>query len=142
MMPRFFLFFLINAWFFSASSLFAAGPHDDSQVRCLNCHGALPLGGGGLRFHVDIQDICLRCHGAYSCKPQQAGNEFRHPVSVVAPFPIPADMPLDGKNRIGCTTCHLFHEGTGSKEDLPVYLLRRPFGPTFCITCHRKLVLP
>lgn len=143
MMRGFFLIFLVIAWCFSGASLSAAGPHDDSQVRCLDCHVALPLAEGvALRFHTDSRDICLRCHGDYSCKPQPDSGGFRHPVSVAAPFAVPADMPLDGKNRIGCITCHLFHEGGRAREERPAYLLRRPFGPAFCLTCHEKLLGP
>ncbi|MEW6290914.1 MAG: hypothetical protein AB1545_13775 [Thermodesulfobacteriota bacterium] len=142
MIRRFSLFLLIMSWLASGSPLSAAAPHDDSQVRCLDCHVALPLAGVARRFHADIQDICLQCHEAYSCKPRQASGGFRHPVSVVAPFRIPADMPLDEKKRIGCITCHLFHEGNRAGEELQAYLLRRPFGPTFCTTCHEKLSVP
>jgi len=142
MMRGFSLLLLIMTWLMSGSPLSAATPHDDSRVRCLDCHVALPFEGGAWRFHVDIQDICLKCHVAYSCKPRRDSGDFRHPVAVVAPFNIPADMPLDEKNRIGCITCHLFHVGNRAGEDLHAHLLRRPFGQTFCLTCHRKLLAP
>jgi len=142
MMRQVFLLLLMVTWLMSGSSLSAAAPHDDSQVRCLDCHVSLPFAGGALRFYVDIQDICLKCHDAYSCKPGHASNDFHHPVGGVAPFNIPADMPLDEKNRIGCITCHLFHEGNRAREDLHDHLLRRPYGQTFCLTCHQKLLVP
>ncbi|MFZ5771721.1 MAG: cytochrome c3 family protein [Thermodesulfobacteriota bacterium] len=132
----------VLAWLGSAASPSAAAPHDDAPVRCLDCHVSLPRQRASLRFHGDIRDICLGCHAASSCKPRHASGGFRHPVSVVAPFPVPADMPLDEQKRIGCITCHLFHEGNRAGGDLPAWLLRRPSGPAFCTTCHRKLLLP
>lgn len=142
MSSRFSLLLGMVAWLGSAVSLSAAGLHDDARIRCLDCHVTLPRQGAALRFHGDIQDICLGCHAASSCKPRHASGEFRHPVSVVAPFPVPVDMPVDEHRRIGCITCHLFHEGNRAGGDLSAWLLRRPSGPTFCTTCHRKLLLP
>ncbi|MBI5559116.1 MAG: hypothetical protein HY885_15930 [Deltaproteobacteria bacterium] len=130
---------MLIALFFSGSMVFAAAPHDDGRTRCLDCHVTLPLKGAPLLFHVDIHDVCAKCHKNYSCSHESAGGDFQHPVSVVPSFKMPADMPLDEKNRMGCITCHHFHDANMTEADRPPYLLRRPPGPAFCVTCHGKL---
>lgn len=121
------------------ATLAAATPHAEIGVRCLDCHVSLPLPEAPLRFHDDLHALCLGCHTDYSCKPVSGDGYFRHPVTVVPPFAMPAAMPLDVKNRMGCITCHIFHDNRTPRPDLHPHLLRRAPGPTFCLTCHEKL---
>ncbi|OKY76082.1 MAG: hypothetical protein BM485_05425 [Desulfobulbaceae bacterium DB1] len=121
------------------AELFAATPHGESGIRCLDCHVSLPLDGLEFRFHDDLHLLCLRCHKDYSCKPDGGDGYFRHPIAVVPSFKIPADMPLDVKMKMNCMTCHLFHDEKKAKQDLHLHLLRRSPGSSFCLTCHTKL---
>ncbi|MCB2183400.1 MAG: cytochrome c3 family protein [Desulfobulbaceae bacterium] len=119
--------------------LFAGSVHDNSAVRCLDCHIALPLENRPLTLHDDVSDICLRCHDAYPCKTGGESSYFSHPIGIVPSLEVPDDMPLDAEKRMGCMTCHKFHDGAGKAVDLyPSYLRRSP-GLKLCFACHGKL---
>ncbi|MFH1218037.1 MAG: hypothetical protein V1706_16205 [Pseudomonadota bacterium] len=138
MKRRFFLLALLVV-VAGVPGLSRATPHGEAGIRCLDCHVSTPLPGFEYRFHDDLHALCLGCHTKYSCKPDAGDGYFRHPVSVVPSFPVPADMPLDVKKRMGCITCHLFHDEQKANADLHPRLLRRPPGSNFCLTCHARL---
>jgi hypothetical protein len=135
-----FLLLLIFTGAFGGSSPAAAAAHDDAAIRCLDCHATVPLAGVAGRFHGDLPAICLQCHKNDFCTHDATGRSFRHPMSIVPSGRIPADMPLDAEKKIGCITCHLFHDGEWAALDLHPYRLRRPPGPAFCVTCHERLM--
>lgn len=123
---------------YGACPVFGSPAHNGNEMRCLECHVFLPFEGVSRLFHDDINNICSGCHDSYPCKPKTGNSGFSHPVTIKPPFKIPKDMPLDVKKRIGCMTCHVYHDGNKAAEDLQPYLLRRPPGLTFCYTCHEN----
>lgn len=131
--------FLLLAGIFSSYPAIASHSHDGNGMRCLECHVFLPFEGVPLLFHSDINSICSGCHASYHSSLKAENRGFSHPVSIVPSFKIPKDMPLDSEKRIGCMTCHVYHEEKKAFEDLQPFLLRRPPGLTFCYACHKEL---
>jgi Doubled CXXCH motif (Paired_CXXCH_1) len=103
-------------------------------LRCLDCHNTLPFRGRGLSFREGTEHVCAGCHKRYHGKT----GDFSHPIGMVTSMPVPMDMPLDGKGRIICITCHTFHKGYKDADGKRAFFLRRAMGRAFCYSCHKK----
>ncbi|MBW1965685.1 MAG: cytochrome c3 family protein [Deltaproteobacteria bacterium] len=84
-------------------------------------------------FVTDIETLCLRCH-------TEVRLSMSHPTAVRPSFPLPADMYLDWKGELTCTTCHYMHQdpsvpyGAGNNK----FLRRNSEGQAFCLECHQN----
>ncbi|MBI5695091.1 MAG: cytochrome c3 family protein [Nitrospirae bacterium] len=115
-------------------SLEAARNFDPHKNDCLACHGDTPKKGAtldavyaGLKFKGNVGLLCNSCHGAHSV----------HPVEV-APAPdmkVPDYLPLDGKGRINCITCHEMNCG-GGRVKLRLFDEREGSMKMLCYGCH------
>jgi predicted CXXCH cytochrome family protein len=105
------------------------------NVQCIDCHIRLPLNDMPAPLREEAEETCLACHR----RTHGADAMRTHPVKAVPSMPLPADMPLDGKGRIGCITCHTYHGPAEDEEGNKSYYLRRTQGRTFCYSCHREL---
>lgn len=106
----------------------ASAVHDEpGAMRCLDCHTRLPFQASAAPLRDAVGGVCSRCHAALG---------HSHPVEVVPSMKVPADLPLDGRGRLTCVTCHRFHDKSG--KDTIQHLLRRPGGKMFCFSCHRN----
>jgi hypothetical protein len=116
-------------------------PHDRlGDIRCIDCHLYLPFRNmPPPPFRTDIAATCRQCH---------LGNDYgandevmlMHPIESTAPWPLPADMPLDAEGRMTCITCHYFHPRRTNFVARPEFMLRRPPGKTFCMNCHKNTI--
>lgn len=137
----------------------ADNPHELSgqgaSVECTSCHAQQPQinKAGALEtknhkadaaaFKNDGVEMCSGCHNA----------EDGHKVGLEIDFELPADLPLDAKNKLTCMTCHYAHGSLSSNKpqasfsfiDRLVdaerlhksYLLRRNNADgELCLTCH------
>ena len=137
-MKRFILFLALISVLLSAPPALAI--HDDtSQTKCLDCHAALPFEHIKLSFTDSAGTICRKCHKQFPCSAQSKTEGFFHPIEVQPTMTIPSDMPLDGKGRVTCITCHSYHAEFWDSEYNTEFLLRRPKGSPLCHTCHKKL---
>ena len=113
-------------------------PHIDQMSVCKDCHlnDPVPITGkesGPNLFLTDIETLCLRCH-------KETTLSMSHPIQMKPTFPLPADMYLDWKGQMTCTTCHVMHQ---RKDDVDygrknAYLRRKSKGKAFCLECHRQ----
>lgn len=81
------------------------------SISCTGCHQADPLfKTEGLletknsrinlaSFSKDGTALCTDCHSA----------DDGHKVGLELDFQVPADLPLDNKNKMTCLTCHYTH---------------------------------
>lgn len=137
----------------------ADNPHEISgqggAVDCTSCHTEKPQNAkaGVLEtknhkadaeaFKSGGVEMCSGCHNA----------EDGHKVGLEIDFEVPADLPLDAKNKLTCLTCHYTHGSLGSDRpqasvsfmDSLVdaerlhksFLLRRNNADgELCLTCH------
>ncbi len=123
-------FFLVFAFTFFPATLYAV--HDTIEaMRCLDCHLRLPFDENrAYLFNEEIAAVCNTCHKRFV---------HTHPVEIIPSMSIPPDMPLDGKGRMTCITCHLFHSRDIPADGEKTFLLRHENGKTFCCICHTKL---
>ena len=94
-------------------------------------------------FNLDGTEMCSSCHNP----------EDGHKVGLEVDFQIPADLPIDKKNRITCLTCHFTHGNLRSERPQASFslmdrlfdaerlqksfLLRRNNSDgDLCLTCH------
>lgn len=131
--------FALLVIFFDILPALGAPVHIRGDLRCVECHVTLPFDGIPLLFHSDTNGICSGCHENDPCNPNGMISGFIHPVNVSPSFKVPEDMPLDVEKKIGCMTCHVYHDENKSPQDMNQHMLRRPPGLTFCYTCHKKL---
>lgn len=110
----------------------AFGAHDDARSRhCLDCHERLPFNQAPAPLRDEASSICASCHPALG---------HSHPVGAAPARKPPAHLPLDGRGRVVCTTCHTFHPGPPDSEKSRRLFLRDQPGKAFCHACHaRKL---
>ncbi len=122
-------------WFAAAGLLLSDTPSPHfSQVECMDCHLRAPKAGEGSTnlFVADIETLCLRCHGNIRLS-------MSHPIGVKPSFSLPADLPLDWKGELTCSTCHEMHPDEGSDLVANGFFLRRNSrGRDFCLECHRR----
>ena len=138
-MKSFAVIVIISFVWLIAMPVFAYPVHDDnSDTRCLDCHVSLPFEGIELAFHEDTSDICSKCHNRFSCVVSHGTQGLPHPINIQPTMIIPEDMVLDVKGQVSCITCHVFHEGKKTVEDMNLFYLRRPPGMRFCYACHKK----
>jgi predicted CXXCH cytochrome family protein len=108
-----------------------------SKTPCNDCHLRDPLEMSEREaetrlFVSDIETVCLRCH-------TEVRLSMSHPTAVRPSFPLPADMYLDWKGELTCTTCHYMHQdpsvpyGAGNNK----FLRRNSEGQAFCLECHQ-----
>jgi len=120
---------VVAGMLFSGSS----NPHF-YQVECMDCHLRAPKAGesGTDLFVADIETLCLRCHGDIRLS-------MSHPIGMKPSFPLPADLPLDWKGELTCSTCHEMHPDEGDTLMTNAFFLRRNSrGRDFCLECHRQ----
>ena len=95
--------------------------------------------GRTISYNGGMSSFCSACHVAYLQYGSAAGYT-RHPVDVALTAQEMANyshfngqkyLPLEGGNRVTCTTCHFAH---GSPN---MHLLKLPT-PQLCQTCHSK----
>ncbi len=99
----------------------AAARHD--HLPCESCHGGtVPLGGESqIRVGSDT-GRCISCH--------ERAVRASHPVGFAPQRPLPHGFPLDGQNRMTCSTCHDLHgERSGLRNASTDHA-------AFCISCH------
>ena len=104
------------------------------QVECMDCHLRAPKAGeaGTNLFVADIETLCLRCHGDIRLS-------MSHPIGIKPSFSLPADLPLDWKGELTCSTCHEMHPDEGDTLTANAFFLRRNSrGRDFCLECHRQ----
>lgn len=103
------------------------------QVECMSCHLRAPKAGEGAThlFVADIETLCLRCH-------VDIRLSMSHPIGIKPSFSLPADLPLDWKGELTCSTCHEMHPDKGEILAANDFFLRRNSrGRDFCFECHR-----
>ncbi len=99
-----------------------ANPHSlEPLPDCSSCHLDEPEAKPGFStkmmlpnpdsFKKDGVSMCTGCHEGKS----------GHMVGVTVDFPIPADLPLDKKNRVDCLTCHYTHGSLSSDRPQASY---------------------
>lgn len=143
----------------SARPALADNPHEISNrspsVDCLGCHlNPPPPGPDGTinsknhridpaAYKTDGIEMCSGCHD----------KDDGHKVGLKLDFDVPADMPLDKKNKLTCLTCHYTHGSLTSNRPQASYsfmdrlvdaerlhksfLLRRNNAEgELCLTCH------
>ena len=135
---KYFTFIWLAAFILTTQQASAFPYHDNSGARCLDCHVSLPFDGVTLSFYEDIENVCSQCHKITSHSGEAGKGEGSHPVGVIPKFAVPRDMLLDIKGQMSCITCHVYHEGTKSVDDMNPFYLRRPPGVKFCLACHKK----
>lgn len=104
------------------------------QVECTQCHLRVPKAGesGTNLFVADIETLCLRCH-------DDIRLSMSHPIGIKPSFSLPADLPLDWKGELTCSTCHEMHPDEGDTLAANSFFLRRHSrGRDFCLECHRQ----
>jgi len=127
----FFWLLVLTLTLLTSTFAFAAAHDTAAVMRCLECHTRLPSDPTrAYLFNEEIAAVCNTCHKR---------SVHSHPVEIVPSMSIPADMPLDGKGRMTCITCHSFHSGDVRTDGEKTFLLRRVKGKLFCYTCHTKL---
>jgi Cytochrome c3 len=126
---------------FSHSELVASEtPHDNAEIRCLDCHVNLPLERVVLSFYNDTPSICLRCHQNYPCRTDTNTKKgYIHPVDMVPTMTVPDDLVLDRQGQISCITCHFYHDKGKAALALHRHYLRRSTVKRLCMSCHRKI---
>lgn len=134
-----FLQFLFSLGLLVASPLLAASPHDEADIRCLDCHEVLPFEGVSLSFYRDVKEICNNCHTSYPCKKPGKGEGYTHPLEVVPRMSVPDDMMLDRTGRINCISCHFFHDQGKAAIALNPFYLRRSSVKRLCAACHNEI---
>jgi predicted CXXCH cytochrome family protein len=108
-----------------------------SKTPCNDCHLRDPLEMSEREaetrlFVNDIETVCIRCH-------TEVRLSMSHPTAVRPSFSLPADMYLDWKGELTCTTCHYMHQdpavpyGAGNNK----FLRRNSEGRAFCLECHQ-----
>ncbi len=110
-----------------------ANPHL-GEVACDECHlrPATAMEGSSNLFVADIETLCLRCHTEITLS-------MSHPIAIKPSIPLPADMLLDWKGELTCTTCHYMHEHDDQPyHDNPRFLRRQSSGQNFCRECHQQ----
>ena len=126
---------------FSHNDLVASEtPHDNAEIRCLDCHVNLPLERVVLSFYSDIPTICLGCHQNYPCRDDaKTKNGYIHPVGMVPTMTVPDDMVLDKQGQISCITCHFYHDKGKAALTTHGQYLRRSTVKRLCMSCHKKI---
>jgi hypothetical protein len=116
-------------------------PHDDAEIRCLDCHIKLPFERVALSFYSDIPSICLTCHKNYPCKNDaETKNGYIHPINMTPSMTVPDDLVLDNKGQISCITCHFYHDkGKAALASHSQYYLRRSTVKRLCMSCHSNI---
>jgi len=104
------------------------------KVPCIECHTHLPFAGSTATLHDDVGETCGTCHQTHHGTDAMRS----HPVNTVPSMRVPRDMPLDGRGRMTCITCHAFHgvyrDDAGNKQ----FYLKRSGGIVFCHSCHKN----
>ncbi|NDY41415.1 hypothetical protein G3N55_00925 [Dissulfurirhabdus thermomarina] len=123
---------VLAAWTLRCRLETRQNPHEGS-MDCRTCHITRPEPGGPNLFARDIEALCRGCH-----PDVRLGRT--HPVAVAPTFALPADLPLDWKGEMTCTTCHFMHLDTrrpagGTAGGL---LRRATRGRRFCLECHGR----
>lgn len=126
---------------FSQNALAApATPHDNAEMRCLDCHVKLPFQGVVLSFYSDIPTMCTGCHRDYPCRNDaQTENGYIHPVGILPTMVIPDDLALDEEGQISCITCHFYHDKGKAELAAHGQYLRRSTVKRLCMSCHKKI---
>lgn len=104
------------------------------EVACDECHlrPATATEGSSNLFVADIETLCLRCHTEISLS-------MSHPIAIKPSIPLPADMLLDWKGELTCTSCHYMHEHDDQPyHDNAKFLRRQSSGQDFCRECHQQ----
>jgi hypothetical protein len=115
-------------------------PHDDAEIRCLDCHIKLPLERVALSFYSDIPSICLTCHKHYPCKDDTDTNNGNiHPLNMTPSMTIPNDLVLNNKGQTSCITCHFYHDKGKEALTSHSHYLRRSTVKRLCMSCHKKI---
>ncbi|HEY3308421.1 MAG TPA: cytochrome c3 family protein [Desulfuromonadaceae bacterium] len=108
-----------------------AGHYDSSEVKCLDCHSAIPSKQKKSSYSDSLERTCRSCHAKFH--GQSRNDSFKHPIDILPSMKIPLDMPLNRAGQMTCNTCHTYH------VDKNKFLLRRPWGKSLCLTCHNSL---
>ena len=130
--------FCSAGWWLCIAVSDGPNPHIDKMSVCNDCHLNDPVAitsteSSSHLFLADIETLCLRCH-------KEMILSMSHPIKMKPTFPLPADLYLDWKGQMTCTTCHFMHQRKdgvdhGGKNK---YLRRNSKGKAFCLECHRK----
>ncbi len=110
-------------------------PHNFRLDECLMCHISVPDEAKKIAkpmiFTDNINRLCQRCH--------KEDIQLSHPVGMKPSMRVPADMPLDERGEVACSTCHNIHQKRDDILGEKNYLLRRNItGKVFCMACHGK----
>lgn len=115
-------------------------PHDDAEIRCLDCHIKLPLERVALSFYSDIPSICQTCHKNYPCKDDaETKNSYTHPINIIPSMTVPDYLVLDNKGQITCITCHYYHDKGKATLASHSQYLRHSTVKRLCMSCHKEI---
>lgn len=107
-------------WLYAA---FGEGPHLMNQ-QCSHCHlagqGVTPANAARLLGSQEL--LCGICH--------KNVKRMSHPSGFAPRAKPPADLPLDWKGDMTCSTCHAVHAST------PGLLRGERRGKDLCMACH------
>ncbi len=115
-------------------------PHDNAEIRCLDCHVTLPFERVVMSFYSDIPSICLGCHQKVPCRDEtKAVSGYIHPVGMLPTMDLPDDFVLNVQGQISCITCHFYHDKGKTELTIHAQYLRRSTVKRLCMSCHKKI---
>ena len=94
------------------------------DVACEQCHLSATFEDGEARKLVASEErLCGACH--------QAALEVSHPSGFRPRRELPAELPVDWKGDLTCSTCHAVHSEREGRRRVAEN------GKSFCLKCHQ-----
>lgn len=92
------------------------------DMACTECHLAPSDPAQAHKLLAGQEQLCARCH--------RESLEVSHPSGIHPSMPTPAQLPVDWKGDVTCSTCHRVHDDGRGK----MRVAER--GRRFCTRCH------